>query len=364
MKLDFVISSLGGGGAERVLALMVNSLAKDKKYQIRVITFFDREGEYQLNPRVKRVKLKPSSVIPSHTLRSIIGLSRYYKTKSNRPDIIISFVTLTNLITIVVAKMFKIKIIAQEHNSYLRFMEGRERITNFTKKHIYKRADVLTVLTSFDIEFYKNYGVNVKVLPNPCSFHAISVNNHEREKTILAAGNLNRYHHKGFDNLIKLIAPVLLAYPNWRLKIAGSGNEGLQYLKILAQENKILDRVIFTGFIDNIAEVMYKSSIFILASRYEGLPMVLLEAMSQGMACISFDCKTGPSDIIDNDINGLLIEDQNMLEMRKGLDKLINDNELRKKLSDNGIKSLNKYQISAITERYDAMFTELNRHHE
>ncbi|MEO5991188.1 MAG: glycosyltransferase family 4 protein [Ferruginibacter sp.] len=361
MKIDFIIGSLGGGGAERVFAIMVNSLAKNMTNEITVITLFQRKEEYIISPKIKRVKLKKTDFIPSHTLRSIINLSRHYKNKSNRPDIIVSFLTLNNLISIIVANFYSIKIIAQEHNSYLRFMKGRKRISYFTKKHIYKRADVVTVLTSFDIEFYTRHGVNVYVMPNPCTFQPIEENSHNREKTILAAGHLNRFDHKGFDNLIELIAPILKEYPDWRLKIAGSGDEGLKHLTKIAEENKILDKILFTGFIDNISDVMYQSSIFILSSRYEGLPMVLLEAMSQGMVCISYNCKTGPSDIIEHNKNGILIEDQNMEMMKKGLLELLKDEKLRYRLSREGIKSLDKYHISVITKRYEDLFDEIIR---
>lgn len=356
MKLDFIISSLGGGGAERVLTLMVNSLAKNPKYKISVITLFKGKGDYQLDPAITRVELNQIKLIPSHTFRSIISLCRYYKNKSNRPDIIISYITLTNLIAIIVAKIYSIKIIAQEHNSHLRHMSGRKKISNFTKKYIYRWADVVTVLTSFDIEFYKKHNVNVYVMPNPCSFTPITDNSHKREKTILAVGHLDRYHHKGFDNLIKLIAPILKEYPDWQLKIAGSGDSGLTLLTRLAEEYGIKNEIIFTGFINNVSEVMHQSSIFILPSRFEGLPMVLLEAMSQGMACIAYDCKTGPSDIIENNKNGLLIDNQNVIKMQSGLHKLLKDNSLRKELSENGIISLNKFHISVITEEHENLF--------
>lgn len=359
MKVDFIISSLGGGGAERVLALMVNSLAKNPENEISVITLFESKDDYKLDPAIKKVNLKRIKYLPSHTFRSVINLCRYYNKKANRPDVIISFITLTNFISIIVAKIYSIKIIAQEHNSHLRYMKGRKRISNFTKKHIYKMADVITVLTSFDIEFYKKHGANVYVMPNPCSFTPISSNSHNRQKTILAVGNLDRYHHKGLDNLIELIVPIFKKHPNWKLKIAGSGDTGLKLLTKQVEDHGIIDKVIFTGFIHNVSEVMHESSIFILPSRYEGLPMVLLEAMSQGMACIAYNCKTGPSDIIKNNINGLLIEDQNLKAMQKGLDLLISDENLRLNLSNEGIKSLDKYNISAITFRYETLLNKI-----
>lgn len=359
MKIHFIISQIGRGGAERVLVLMANQLAKNPNYEISVITLFDKKDNYELNPTIKRKSLENSRFIPSHTLRSVINLSKLYKNRTNRPDIIISFITLTNLISIIVAKLFKIKIIAQEHNSYLRFMKGRKIITKFTKEYIYKKANLVTVLTSFDLPYYKSHGVNACVMPNPCTFIPISTNSHSREKTILAVGHLDRYHHKGFDNLIELISPLLISNPDWNLKIAGYGSNGLEYLSKLVKQNKVETQVQFLGFVDNVSDLMQKSSIFILSSRYEGLPMVLLEAMSQGMACISYNCKTGPSDIIEHEVNGLLIKDQDSLEMQKMLYKLMFDQNLRQQLSNEAIKSLDKFHISNITKLYQEVFNRL-----
>lgn len=359
MKIHFIISSIGHGGAERVLVLMANNLAKNSDNEISVITLFNKKDNYRLNPSIKRERLKESPYIPSHTLRSIINLSRYYRSVANRPDIIISFITLTNLICIIVAKLFKIKIIAQEHNSYLRYMNGRKIITKLTKKYVYKMADLVTVLTSFDLPYYTKFGVNVRVMPNPCTFIPIKYNSHRREKTILAVGHLDRYHHKGFDNLVKLIAPILISNPEWKLKIAGYGSKGLEYLSKLVNQYNLENQVLFLGFVDNVSELMQRSSIFILSSRFEGLPMVLLEAMSQGMACISYNCKTGPSDIIEHGVNGILIDDQDSLKMQEKLNELINNENLRIQLSYEAIQSLDKFHISNITKKYQDLFNKL-----
>ena len=359
MKIHFIISKLSGGGAERVLVVMANSLSNNPNNDISIITLFESNIDYELDSKVKVINLKRIKNFPSHTLRSIINLSRYYWSKKNKPDVIISFITLTNLITIIVAKIFSIKIIAQEHNSHHRYMKGRKLYTDFTKKFLYSKADIVTVLTSYDVEFYKNYKVNVRTLPNPCSFSAIMDNTHTREKVILAVGNLDRYHHKGFDNLIELIYPILNKYPDWVLKIAGSGEKGLKYLESLGKRHNISKKIVFTGFVSDVSELMNKSSIFVLSSRFEGLPMVLLEAMSQGMACIAYDCITGPSDIISHNVNGLLIENQNHTDMQKGIIDLIENNHMREKLGSEGIKSLEKYHIDAITDQYEKLINEL-----
>ncbi|QDO94314.1 glycosyltransferase family 4 protein [Formosa sediminum] len=359
MKIHFIISRLKGGGAERVLTLIATAFANKPNYDITIITLNDYEVFYDIPNTINKISMDYGH-ISNHTIKSMINLTSYYCKKQNRPDLIISFITLTNFITIIVAKLFGIKIIVEEHNSYLRAMKSREKLTNFTRKHLYKRADLLTVLTSFDVVYYEQFNVNVKVMPNPCSFLPLTAQLKEREKTILAVGNLDRYHHKGFDNLIVFIAPILKSNPDWKLKIAGTGENGLDLLASLVDQHDIKEQVIFTGFVSNISDLMQSSSIFILSSRFEGLPMVLLEAMSQGMACIAYNCKTGPSDIITPDINGLLIEDQNIKEMQFNLQRLISDSNLRASLAKEAIKSLDKYHIDTIIEKYENEFKKLH----
>ncbi|MGJ5643138.1 glycosyltransferase family 4 protein [Formosa sp. S-31] len=359
MKIHFIISTLKGGGAERVLSILASEFAKINTYEINVITLNEHKDFYTLHPSVKRISMDFGK-IPNHTVKAFFNLSKYYSNKKNRPDLIISFMTLINLITIPIAKFYSIPIIAEEHNSHLRSFKNREFLSKLTKKHLYKRANFLTVLTKFDVPYYTNFGANVVVMPNPCSFPPIKAQEAmDRDKTILAVGNLDRYHHKGFDNLIKFIEPILKSNPEWQLKIVGSGTNGLTILTALVQEHELSNQITFTGFISDISKLMQSSSIFILSSRFEGLPMVLLEAMSQGMACIAYDCKTGPSDIITHKYNGILISNQNASEMQKELQNLIDNKNLRLTIGCNGLKSLKKYHINTIIKNYEELFNKI-----
>ncbi|WP_299520392.1 glycosyltransferase family 4 protein [Winogradskyella sp.] len=360
MKIDFVISSLTGGGAERVLSILANSFAKRSNYQITIITLLNDTCAYDIDKSITRVTLTKNKKLIGHTLGSIINLTQYYKSKSNRPDFIISFMTLNSLIALLPAKLYNIKVMAQEHTHHEWDMEGRGFISRFTKKYIYRWASIVTVLTSYDLNFYKSRGINVMVLPNPCGFKALTKAPVKNQKVILAIGDLERYDVKGFDNLLMLIAPVLHQHKDWILKIAGSGDTGLAILKKLATENDISDKVEFTGFVNDIPALMSKSSIFVLSSRTEGLPMGLIEAMSQGMACIAYDCVTGPSDIITHEVDGLLIPNQDHSEMQKGIETLINHEELRAGLGTNALKASKKYEISEIINVYEELFKVLD----
>lgn len=356
MKIDFIISSLQGGGAERVLSIIANNFAKKNGYKITLITLLNDASPYEFDNSIQRVSLTKNKKLLGHTLGSIISLSLYYKNRKNRPDIIISLMTLNNLIAILSGKLYGIKVMAQEHTNHHRNMEGRKYISLFTKKYVYKLADIVTVLTNYDIDYYRSNGVNVAVLPNPCSFKPVSKISIKKEKTILAIGTLDRYQIKGFDNLIQLIAPVLNKHKNWVLKIAGSGDQGLKVLRNLALQFKIDKQVEFVGFVNDIPKLIQDASIFVLSSRTEGLPMGLIEAMSQGIACIAFDCVTGPSDIISHNIDGILINNQDKLEMSKGIEDLMNNETKRFRLASNAIRNIKRYEITQVIELYEQIF--------
>lgn len=353
MKIDFVINSLVGGGAERVMVLLANYFSS-KGHTVSIITF-NEPDDFELDPKVTRVKLHHGK-IKNHTIRSIFNLTKFYRDRENRPQVMIPFMTHGNFIGILVSKIYSIKTIASEHNNHLK---KTDFIGAFTKKFLYRFSNVLTVLTAYDVPFYKKNGARVEVMPNPCTFKALQTRNPDREKVIMAVGDLNRYFHKGFDNLIPLAAPVLKKNPEWKLKIVGAGDKGLKFLQNLTSEYGVEDQVIFTGFSDKVAEIMKVSEIFILPSRFEGLPMVLLEAMSQGLACLAYDCITGPSDIIDDKVTGLLAENQKPDVMAQLLQKLIEDDHLRDTLGSNAITSLDRFRIDVIYEKYMHLFTKL-----
>ena len=350
MKIDFVVNSLVAGGAERVLILLANHF-DNKGHDVTIITFNEPEV-FSANPTVKRIKLHDGK-IKNHTIRSIINLYQIYSDKKNRPDILMPFMTQTNFIGALIGKLRGIKVVSAEHNNHLR---KTDFIGKLARKYMYSKSDALTVLTKFDEEYYKSKGVNAYIMPNPCTFDIYKETERNRKKIILAVGDLNRYHHKGFDNLIPLIAPVLKKNIDWKLKLVGGGDEGTKLLKNLTKEHEIEDQVIFEGYSTKVSEIMTESEIYVLSSRTEGLPMVILEAFARGAACIAFDCVTGPSDIIDSNKNGILIEDQNFQAMSEGLDKLINNPLLRIKLANEGVKSLEKYNIDTIYNNYLNIF--------
>jgi len=175
-------------------------------------------------------------------------------------------------------------------------------------------------------------------MPNPLSLVPIeNLYIENREKIILAVGNVSRWKEKGFDNLLKIFLPISLTYPEWNSYIAGNGDP--EYLKDLANKLSISDRVHFLGEIKDISPLLQKCSIYALTSRHEGMPMVLIEAMSQGLCCVAFDCFTGPRDILTNNHDGIIVLDQNINEFQANLTYIIENLNLRLNLGRNAIET-------------------------
>ena len=355
MRIHFISDTLKGGGAERVLLLIAEYLS-NKGYDISIITFFEGEN-YDISENIERIRLHDGS-LKIHKLRNLKNLLKYYSKKERRPDIVISFLPPASFVALLVAKYYNIKIICSEHINHLR--KG-DFVTKFTRNFLYRYADWLTILTTFDEPHYKSKGANTIVMPNPCTFEPRNGTIGTRSKVILAVGSLNRYHHKGFDNLINMISPLLKKNKDWTLKIVGSGDKGRTFLESLIEENQISDQLILTGYRSDVNALMQESDIFIMPSRFEGLPMVLIEAMSQGMACISYDCKTGPSDIITDGHNGVLIEDQNQDAMVEGMESLLADPEERDRIRNNAVKSVDKFSLANIGGRWEDLLNTINQ---
>ncbi len=350
-KIDFLINKMSGGGAERVVSLLANYL-QNQNYQIRIITF-QGSDKYPLDKNIERIKLHRHPFFQSVIVNGFFGLLKFYRKKSNRPDIISSHIHLLGLMTIPISRIYKIPIIVSEHNNHL---AKPNPFKNLLWNNFYKYADAVTILTDFDADFFKARNPKTYLMPNPCSFDVISQDEpKKRKKEILAVGDLNRIFHKGFDNLIDIAEEALADNSEWCLKIIGGGEKGLEELRNMVENRKLEKKIIFTGFQTDIKERLANAEIFILSSRYEGLPMVLLEAMSQGTACIAYDCISGPSDIITHLHNGILVKNQDKEEMVKWLKKLIEDTDLRRKFNSNAPLALEKFSINSVGEKWNVL---------
>jgi len=171
----------------------------------------------------------------------------------------------------------------------------------------------------------------------------------ESHKIVLAVGRLHRA--KGFDLLIEAFALTQARFPGWRLVILGAGPQK-KSLQSKIEQLGLAATIFLPGFSTAPRATMKKSDIFVLSSRYEGMPNALMEAMSEGLACVSFDCRTGPSELIEQDVSGLLVAPENVLELSGALSRLMSSADERNSLGQHAVLTTRKFNPQSIHDKW------------
>lgn len=219
---------------------------------------------------------------------------------------------------------------------------------------MYKKADKLVVLTKNNKDIYNKFTDNVIQIPNPIPFE-INIMETKENKKIISAGRLEE--EKGFDDLIDIFSKIASDNLEWNLDIYGEGS-----LKSKL-ENKIVElglenRIKIKPFEHNIQKVLQKSDIYVLTSKSEAFPMVLLEAMECGLPCISFDLP-GPSEIISNEEDGFIIKSRDFDDFANKIQLLMENSNLRKEYSKRAKENIRRYSLDNIVDKWDKLFREL-----
>ncbi|AGL17835.1 group 1 glycosyl transferase protein [Actinoplanes sp. N902-109] len=222
----------------------------------------------------------------------------------------------------------------------------------------YPRLAAVAVLTRADEAEYRAAladGVRLVRIPNGVPA-AVAVPDQERAPVVLAAGRLNR--QKGFDLLIEAFATVHERHPEWQLHIFGWG-KAREKLAAQIEASGLGGTVRLRGLTRDLDAEFAKVSVFALSSRKEGLPMVLLEAMGAGLPVVSFDCPTGPAEVVEDGVNGLLVPAEDVAGLAAGLCRLIEHPDEREKFGTAARGTSAQFAIPAVAARWEALFTEL-----
>lgn len=264
--------------------------------------------------------------------------------KQIQPDAILAFSEWTN----------PYMVVANMNLPYPLFLSDRMNplarlpyLSELLRKKFYKKATGIIAQSGFakDILFEKTKAKNIKVIHNPVNI--INKVDCTPQKRIVTVGRLSP--EKGHRFLIEAFAD--LKTNEFELSIVGDGKE-MENLKKLAAELNVEKRVIFHGHLKGFAFQLSEAQIFILPSLKEGFPNALLEAMSVPMACITTDFFQGNNEIIENGVNGLIVQPQDAKEMTHAMELLINDESLRNKLAQNALKVREEYSFDKIAKQY------------
>lgn len=345
MRILFIISTLGKGGAERVMSVLANELCKT--HNISILKFDENEPFYEISSNVKIYSLKSGvgdkGVIGNLKKRfgKIFELRKFLKI--NKFDAVIPFLDSTNILVLLANLGLKNKVIISEHTNHT-FLQNK--ILNLLKRALYPTANGLTVLTKFDKEYYQNFVRNVEILQNP--MFGIDDEIYKKEDIILSAGRL--ISHKNFPMLLNALALIdkdLLK--RWKVIIAGDGKERDNLVK--KTKDLGLD-VEFVGFVKDIQKYYKKAKIVAVTSNAEGFCNILMESIYFDCARISTSCVAGPSDLINNGVDGFLCEVNNEQEFAKKLESLIKDESLRDRFIQNARLRKSEFRVENIAKKW------------
>jgi len=345
MRVYLVIQSMSGGGAQRVLSILANYWS-GLGYDIVLATFRNDDSFYSLDKKIEHIKLgldssslRDKGVIFGNPFRvKILAQS----IKEQKADIVISFMTSANILATVASKIVGIPIVISERTNYKAL---NSKVWRFLRRVVYPFSDALVVLSSYDKEKY-SFHKNCHIIYNPISV-THKYNNLDREKIILAVGRL--VYLKGFDMLIEAFSKV--NHENWKLIILGEGEER-ESLEKKIKDSNMSDKIELRGSTKDVEYFYKRASIFVLSSRIEGFPNVLIEAMVYGCAPIAFDCLTGPRDIIQNNKNGLLVEAENISGLSEALSYLLNNPDKITQFSKNAKDIEKELKIEKISDKW------------
>nr|BFE38999.1 hypothetical protein GCM10010200_112500 [Actinomadura rugatobispora] len=371
----------GTGGTIRTVLNLGGHLARE--HDVEIVSVFRRSAEpfFTVSPRLRirfaddrtgpprgrvarlpfRLLSRLPSVITPVDDASFRGMSLWSDLLllrvlcGRQPDVLIGTRPSLNLLVADLAPRGVVTI-GQDHMNLAAYRPGLRREI----ERAYPRLTAVSVLTERSRADYTAVlaGAPTRVVRIPNALPVLPGGPSPRErKVILAAGRLTR--QKGFDLLVRAYEPLAAEHPDWTLRIFGAGARR-DRLRQMIDERGLAGRVVLRGRTPDLAGEMERASVYVLSSRFEGMPMVIIEAMSKGLPVVAFDCPTGPGEMIQNGGDGLLVPEGDVAGLTAALRTVIEDPALRERLGERALASSGAYHLDRIGPQWSRLLRELS----
>ncbi len=358
MKVVIVIHSMHAGGAERVAAHLANAWV-ERGWEVTLVTLESGTHDfYALHRNVKRRALDVAGV--SHSLSEALAanIRRAWRLREVlrelRPHAVVGFMTTVAVLASFATRGLDCQLAISERVHPPMVTIGR--LWAFLRRLTYPWASHVVMQSREGLAWLEANVPRAKgvVIPNPAPFplpirepvlaasHFVSSD----RKLLLAVGRL--VAQKGFDLLLESFAALAHQHPDWCLVVLGEGPERAR----LEQRVRMLDltrQVTFPGRAGNVSDWYRRADLYVMSSRFEGFPNTLAEAMAHGCAAVSFDCDTGPRDIISHESDGLLVTPVgDVSALTRALDRLMRNESERKRMGTRASQVRERYSMEKV----------------
>lgn len=358
---DLKVLILGGnfdnaGGTERVGSMLANGLSETGYEIVLASISCGNKPFFPLNEDIKVVSLfKTTGRTLPRTPSLVYKIKKLLK--DEHIDILIVVETMAVLFTLPATIGLSVKHICWEHFNFNSDLgkSGRRLARQLAARY----CDSVVTLTERDKSYWlqgTHHKSQITAIPNPCPFLVQTYVERENTKVVLAVGRLT--HQKGFDLLLESWVQVSEAMPDWKLKIVGEGEDRAKLTNFI-KENELNDSVELVGNTDSVSQYYEQAEIFCLSSRFEGFPMVLLETLAFGLPVVSFDCDTGPEEVLE-DTGSILVSQKDTSKLASSLIELMIDEERRKIISMRSKEKAQIYQTKKIISQWVNLIESLN----
>lgn len=369
MRIAAVASTLSGGGAARALVQVCDHWAGQDR-EVALVTLDEPEEDfYTLAPGIRRVGLglrSPSGWLGEAILQNLRRATALRRTLVRfDPEVVVAVDQRTDALAVLAVTGLGLPVAVWKQIDPRRMpLSPGWRLL---RRLAYRRADRLVVQVDRLRPWAGRFTAErrIRVIPNPApSSRPVRVPRPsggdqgaaDRGSTVLGVGRLAP--QKGFDRLIDAFARAAAGRPAWRLVILGEGSER-EALEARAAARGVEDRVELPGQTPDVEAYYGSADLFVLSSRFEGFPNVLLEAMVAGLPVIAFDCPTGPREIIRDRVDGVLVPDSDVDELARWMERVMDDPVLRARLAERAPEAGERFGVERIGRLWDEVFAEL-----
>jgi glycosyltransferase involved in cell wall biosynthesis len=363
LRLTLVISSLGAGGAQRVLSTLANRWA-EKGWRLTLLTLDDGLSPpfFPLHPQVRHNPMDLYAESSGFLAKFCNNFRRLFILRraiaASRAQMVLCFMDRTNVLVLSAMLFSSVPVIVSER---IHPAVSIGWIWEILRKLVYPGAAGIVVLTKRTLEaFPSSWKKKMVVIPNPVSV-AIDCPFQERKRTktnftVISIGRLTE--QKGFDLLIKAFSLLDGRYPDWNLLILGEGPQKSE-LEKLCRQLHVTEKVRLAGNVPKPEISLREADIFVLPSRFEGFPNVLCEAMACGLPVIATDCLAGPREIIRSGIDGLLVQAEDPDALARAMACLMDNGKLRRELGRRAERVADRFGLEKVDQKWERLFDEI-----